>query len=308
MLDLALLAFSDSTANVQAFSLPDQWTTWLRPKRASMIQILCYGGGGGGGGGFTGIAGATRGGGGGGGCSGNTRMVLPAVLLPDRLYVFIGAGGQGKESGGGTASSGALSCVSVAPSTDPTNVVVISGTAGPTGGGTGTGAANGNAGLAGTAATLPLMVYAGLGVHTGSSYQDGYNAGSGGAETGGNGTTVAIGVAQQTLIGSGSGGAGIATTNFNGGGVTPIANSYLSEQRPTASTGTPSAAPGGSGAVRVAKPFYTFGGMGGAASNSFAGGQGGNGMFGSGAGGGAGGTTGGRGGDGGNGLVVIHAW
>jgi hypothetical protein len=140
-----------------------QWETWQKPRGVSMVQILCIGGGAGGGGGFSAAAGNPRGGGGSGGASGVSRVTIPAFLLPDRLYIQVGAGGQGVGSGGGTGGSGILSYVAVAPDTTVSNVIVLSGAAAPTGGGTGTAAAVGAAGVAGTIAVIGSMPLAGLG-------------------------------------------------------------------------------------------------------------------------------------------------
>lgn len=297
---------TDTVADVQIFNVPStvtntQWHTWLKPRGKSMVHIVCIGGGGGGGGGFTGAAASARGGGGGGGSSGVTRVTLPAFLCPDRLYVQVGAGGQGVGSGGGTAGSGVLSYVAVAPNTTASNVLAISGAAAAVGGGTGTGAAVGGSGTAGTIAVIGSMPLAGMGMFNVIAGQAGA---AGGAVAGavGPATTIAV---TSTLTQGGSGGAGTTSADFAGGSVTAIADSLLSEMRPTtAAAGTNN----GSGGFVSWKPFFSFAGMGGAASNAAAGGAGGNGGYGSGGGGGGGGTTGGRGGDGGSGLVMIFAW
>lgn len=268
-----------------------------------MVSIMCIGGGGGGGGGFTATAGSARGGGGSGGSSGLSRVVVPAFLLPDRLYVQVGAGGQGVGSGGGTAGSGVLSHVSIYPSvtTIDINTLVRSGAAAATGGGTGTGAAAGAAGVAGTITVITTMPLAGLGHFDLIAGQVGF---AGGVQTG------AVGVASthpntSTLCQSGSGGAGTQSADFAGGAFTGVADTFLNEHRPA----TPAAGSNdGSGGVTLWKPFYMFGGGGGSSSNTGVGGAGGNGAYGCGGGGGGGGTTGGRGGDGGTGLVIIIAW
>lgn len=298
--------------DVQIFNLPStvnqvQWHTWIKPRGISMIHMLLMSGGGGGGGGFTRAAAAAGGGGGSGGSSGITRVTIPAFLLPDRLYIQVGAGGQGVLSGGGTAGSGLLSYVVIAHSVatpgtvQATNVVAVSGAAGPTGGGTGTGAAVGALGAAGTIATIGAMPIAGLG-------QFGVIAGvagvAGGAVAGANGTAQAIGTNSAPFWGATSG-AGTTAADFAGGAFTATADSYFSEKRPA----TPAAGsnPGSAGYTNW-KPFFSYGGGGGSSSNAGVGGAGGNGGYGAGGGGGGAGTTGGRGGDGGGGLVMIFGW
>ena len=141
MIDYFHLGHSDvGNADVKIFTTPStvtnvQWNTWIKPKGKSMMNIICIGGGGGGGGGFTRAGGAAGGGGGGGGSSAVTRLTIPLFLVPDVLYVQVGAGGQGVGSGGGTAGSGVLSYVSIYPNTAPINTLAVSGNAAAAGGG-----------------------------------------------------------------------------------------------------------------------------------------------------------------------------
>lgn len=293
-------------ADVQAFNRPStvtdtQWMTWQKPRGAAMLHILCIGGGGGGGGGFTGIAGSARGGGGSGGSAGVTRVTIPAFLLPDSLYIQVGAGGQGVGSGGGTAGSGVLSYVAVAPSTTIANVVALSGAAGAGGGGTGTAAAAGAAGAAGTVAVIGSMPLCGSGQFAFIAGQIGV---IGGAVAGANGTAIDI-PTTSVLCQAGSSGAGTTSANFAGGAFTASGAAYLSEQRPAAPA---AGSNNGSGGPQIWEPFFSFGGGGGSSANAGVGGTGGNGAYGAGGGGGGGGTTGGRGGNGGSGLVIIIAW
>lgn len=293
-------------ANVQIFNTPStvtnvQWNQWIKPRGKSMMNIICIGGGGAGGGGFTRAAAAAGGGGGSGGSSAVTRVTIPLVFVPDTLFVQVGAGGQGVLSGGGTAGSGVLSYVSIAPNTTASNIIAISGAAGAVGGGTGTGAAVGAAGTAGTIAVIGSMPLAGLGHFDVIAGQIGV---AGGAVAGANGTAQSIPTTSVITTG-GTGGAGTTSADFAGGLWTAISNSWLSEQRPA----TPSAGSNaGSGGFAIWKPLFFFGGTGGSASNAGVGGAGGNGSYGSGGGGGGAGTTGGRGGDGGSGIVIITCW
>jgi hypothetical protein len=297
--------------DVQIFNLLStanqiQWHSWLKPRGVSMCQIICIGGGGGGGGGFTRAATVAGGGGGSGGSSGMSRVLIPTYLLPDRLYVQVGAGGQGVGSGGGTAGSGTLSYVAIGISTttpgtvQATNVLAVSGAAAATGGGTGITAAVGALGAASTIPVIGAMPLA----HYGNFNLIAGTAGvAGGAVANGNGVAQAIPTA--TPFWGATGGAGTTTTDAVGGAFTATADSLFSEMRPA----TPAAGsfPGSSG-FNIWKPFYSFGGGGGSSSNAGVGGAGGNGGYGSGGGGGGAGTTGGRGGDGGGGLVMIFCW
>jgi len=276
-----------------------QWLTWINPGGITQLDIVCIGGGGGGGGGFSAAAGLARGGGGSGGSSGVSRVTLPALYLPDTLYIQVGAGGAGGAAGA-AGSAGVLSYVAIAPNTTASNVVVLSGAAGATGGGGGTGAAGGAAGAASTVAVIGSMPLAGLGNFDLIVGQAGV---AGGSQAGANGTAITI-PTTSTLCQGGSGGAGTTSADFAGGACTAIANSYLSEQRPA----TPAAGSNnGSAGPQLWKPFFSFGGLGGSASNAGVGGFGGNGAAGAGGGGGGGGTTGGSGGAGGAGLVLIIA-
>lgn len=306
MLDCLHIPTGTGASDVQEFTIPStvtntQWHTWIKPRGKTMCNIICIGGGGGGGGGFTAAAAAARGGGGGGGSSAVTRVEIPLIFLPDMLYVQVGAGGQGVLSGGGTAGSGILSYVAIAPNTTATNVLAVSGAVAAVGGGTGTGAAVGAAGTAGTIATIGAMPLAGLGQFAFIAGQIGI---AGGAVAGAVGGAQSIPVTSVITMG-GSGGAGTTSADFAGGLITAITDSYLSQIRPA------NAAAGsfdGSGGFMHRAPLFSFCGLGGGASNAGVGGKGGMGGYGSGGGGGGGGTTGGRGGDGGTGIVIIVCW
>lgn len=169
MLDIFDLP-SFTNADVQIFTRPStvkdlQGNVWQKSRGVTMASMFCIGGGGGGGGGFTGTAGSARGGGGGGGSSGIARLIIPTHLLPDRLYIQVGAGGLGVGSGGGTAGSGVLSGIAMmtATVTVTSNNILGSSFAAPTGGVTGTGAAGGAGGAAGTIVTIGTVPWCGLG-------------------------------------------------------------------------------------------------------------------------------------------------
>jgi hypothetical protein len=303
MLDLGHLPRSQG-ADVQVFTLPStvtsiEWHTWQKPRGASFVNFFIVGGGAGGGGGFTGVATTARGGGGGGGSSAVSRWSAPAYLLPDVLFIQVGAGGAGVGSGGGTAGSGVNSLVCVAPSNNTSNLVTSSGTA-PTGGGTGTGAAVGAAGAAGVAvgASNP---FCSLGNFNALVGQVGI---AGGAVAGGVGGAQALPTASACTMG-GTGGGGTTSADFAGGLITAAAGVLISDYAPS------NAAAGsfdGCGGPILWRPWFSYCGMGGGSSNAAAGGNGGPGAYGSGGGGGGGGTTGGTGGNGGSGIVIVTAW
>lgn len=308
MLDTFFLPTDTGDADIQIFRHPStvtnlQWHTWLKPRGKTMCQIMCIGGGAGGGGGFTAAAAATRGGGGGGGSSGISRVTIPLFFLPDILYVQVGNGGLGRASGGGVATSGILSYVGIHPDTTASNILAISGAVAPVGGGTGTGAAVGAAGTAGTIAVIASMPLAGLGQFNLIAGQAGA---AGGAQAGAIGPPATIPVTSCLTMGGG-GGAGTTSADFSGSIITAITGSLLSTWKSNSAPGLAGTNSGASG-YTIFKPFWSWCGLGGGASNTGAGGFGGDGGNGAGAGGGGGGTTGGTGGTGGPGIVIIMCW
>lgn len=310
MLDFGHLLTS-TKYDVQLFNSPstvsnNQWQTWQRPRGCSMLHILCVGGGGGGGGGFTGATTTARGGGGGGGGSPIVRVTIPLLVLPDRLYIQSGAGGIGQVSGGGTAGSGIVSIVAVAPDNNQQmNCLAFSGSAAPTGGATGTVAAGGAAGGGGTVSSLATCPLAGYGHFSALVGQAGA---AGGAQTGAAGTSIAFSAGGLFTMGA-PGGAGVnaGAATFAGGGITSQGSVgiLINDMRPL-----PAAAgsnDGSSGFLNW-KPLWSYCGLGGSSNDGGVGGNGGNGGPGSGGAGGGAGTTGGKGGDGGNGFVLMVAW
>ena len=91
MLDLSY--FQNQNSNVQGFFNGGTWQTWIKPRGAKLVNIICQGSGAGGGGGFQSTGG--RGGGGGGGTGATARLTINANLLPDILYILPGIGGNG---------------------------------------------------------------------------------------------------------------------------------------------------------------------------------------------------------------------
>ena len=86
------------------FTTPGTFT-WNKPGNISTVHIFCQGAGGGGAGGQTGIAGTNRSGGGGGGGGSTTRVMVPAVALPNTLWITVGSGGAGGAASLGNGGS-----------------------------------------------------------------------------------------------------------------------------------------------------------------------------------------------------------
>jgi len=290
------------------------WAHWVKPRGAQMIYMMAISGGGGGGGGFTGASAADRAGGGGGGCASIARFFGPACMVPDNLYIQAGLGGLGVGSGGGTAGSGGISYVSMgafpagtlANFTVDNNLFLMSGAAGPTGGGTGTGT---TAGAAGAAGTIPVITAQNRGGYAGMWFGTvGLVGFIGGAVADGAGDAASNVLSDGVPFSGGAGGSGSTGANVTGGAVT---GAGIFQTIP-GGTGTGAAIHGGGGYSwdpYSSNFMASTGGSGGAAVDAGVGGNGGKGGFpGSGGGGGGAGTTGGRGGDGGDGCVVIICW
>ena len=243
-------------------------TPWRKNPRASMVYMLVLGAGGDGGS-------SASFGGGGGGSGGQTSLLIPAMLLPDFLYVSTFANTYGYLMGvfshaRATDLAGwRAACVAYAE---------IGGTA------------NANAaGLGGPVATASNMPRGFGGVVTALAGQAGTNGASSGAGTANTYPTTGL---------LATGGAGGGAANAAGGGITASAPRI----------GIPGGAAtldGGNGINFLFGALLPSGGAGGGGSNGGAGGRGGNGGFGCG-GGGAGHN--GVAGLGGPGLIVIAQW
>ena len=68
-----------------------QWETWRKPRGCKMVYMIGVGGGSSGGVGVN--TGTTSGGGAGGGSGAQSSLLIPAMFVPDILYVQAGAGG-----------------------------------------------------------------------------------------------------------------------------------------------------------------------------------------------------------------------
>src|SRR6266550_1648778 len=107
MIDLSHLVNSQS-ADVQTYTIPStvnntQWHTWNKPRGASMCYMICIGGGGGGG---ASTSTTSSGAGGGGSSAGQSTILIPAILIPDQLFIQIGAGGAGGASSSASGGAG----------------------------------------------------------------------------------------------------------------------------------------------------------------------------------------------------------
>lgn len=293
MLDLSY--FQNQNSNVQGFFNGGTWQTWIKPRGAKLVNIICQGSGAGGGGGLQSTS-TPRGGGGGGGSGATARLTINANLLPDILYILPGIGGAGGSGAmvAGPGTSGQNSFVTLIPSTGSvSNVILRSGTTPSTGGGAGTTTA-GSSGVAETISVIANNIFATLGIFT---FQAGVNSNSAGTAAAGIGTPVNFIVSAGGGGGTGAGGAG------NGTAATGVFPGI-----PTTAVNT-----NGFNGIILYKPIlilYGGGGGGGSANaTSLNGGNGGNGAPGAGGGGGGSstnsGVNAGNGGNGGDGFVII---
>lgn len=277
------------------------WEVWSKPSGAKFISIFCLGGGAGGSAGFSNTVNtSTCGGGGGGASSGYTKAIYPASLLPDILYIQVGAGGAGSIAvaggGGAVGGVGSNSFVSLAPSTAAVHLLAASNTNAPSGGGIPSVSAGGAAGTVPTVWAVGSSPFTSLGI-----VQPVVGlAGVAGSLTTGNGSAAL----NSNFISQSAGGAGKTTNTlaFAGGSINPAAVLLLS----TVNGGTSGGGAADSG-YGLFSPLCGVGGAGGGSTITAGGtgGRGGDGWYGSGGGGGGAGPTGGRGGKGGDGLVII---
>ena len=284
------------------------WEIWNKPRGISFIKIITIGGGGGGRSGWVALSG-TRSGGGGGGSAGMTTVTIPAIFLPDRLYVSSGDGGDGAPAATTSAavspgSNGIGSYVCIAQSTASIyTVCYANGGSGATLGGS----TVGSAGAAAAIATIANALMSAQGNFTALAGQ------AGSAGTTGAGASVTYPTTGLLLSGGACGGGGTAS---NGNQIiAPSQTVYNIFPSVTGGINGLNATSGSNGR-EILKPLLSTGGAGGGASSTITsgagtGGAGGNGGFGSGGGGGGAGpsTSGsGKGGDGGPGLVIISCW
>lgn len=289
--------------DVQTFETPGDVHIWRKPRGAKWLWALIIPGGGGGGGGFTGAAASARGGGGGGGSGGVADAWIPLWLLPDRLYVTVGKGGQGGAANT-VGGNGTTSWIGIGPNPSGNyNFVLAAWSVGGSGGGGGTAAAGGAAG-AGASQNITTGGY--MMLATGIRQTSGVAGGAGGSQAGGVG--VAANLPANIFLTGGGGGGGTTSADF--AGAAPAGTGQIevpqSEWKPA---NPPAGVEGAGGPWWWGAPYHIFGfgGSGGGSKNAAVGLKGGRGAYGCGGGGGGGGTTGGSGGDGGDGLIIMAA-
>jgi hypothetical protein len=290
-----------------------QWQVWKKPRGVKWIYLLGVGGGGGGG---TGVNTATTSGGGAGGSSGGqSSVMIPAMFVPDTLYIQAGAGGAGATTSGGLGTAGTITYVCISPYTTiaPAGTLLLA-----SGGTSTTSAATSTTG--GTVpgavanATLVGMCLAGRGFST----LLGGQVGAQGATAGATGANI-IPPTTGLMVTGGGGGGGTNASGANAGSINAITGTLGTDFFPLpisggTQNGTGSSVPSGDGQSGFASRnfLFNFGGAGGGGATDTAGGTAGRGGDGApGCGGGAGGgmnttnTTFAQGGNGGPGFVYI---
>jgi hypothetical protein len=285
----------------QSATTTDSWQTWMKPAGCAWIYILAIASGNGGGRSNNGALTVAAGGGLGGA---SARLLIPAFVVPDILYVRVGRGGIGATTPG-NGGAGINTFVSMQANTTTANLIVSQqANAGGGIGGATTGLDNGTASQF---ATTPAIFCTSL-----VNIQAGTNGATGGATQ----NTAGTGVTQSsTSITSGGCGGG----NGTGAGGN-IINGVV---YPTITGGSGSTGGAGQNGFQLGAmwtpglktfPLTFSGGSGGGGSSAVGGtaGNGGHGSYGGGGGGGgsctdAGGTSG-NGGNGGDGIVFIGAF
>jgi len=285
-----------------------QWQTWRKPRGVKNIYILGVGGGGGGAVGAN--TAATNAGGSGGGSGAQTCVWIPAMFVPDVLYVQTGAGGQQPAVLVSAAAqvAGVPTYVALEPSTTLTpNMTLL--------------LANGGTNVisGGTLATIAGMPLAARGSYTFFVGQSGTGGGTAGS---GAGTTLSVPISGIMVQGGAGGGGGGSATGGTGGPMaapsgSPINDFFLPTRTGgTSASGATPATAGGSGII-TRNFIMNYGGLGGGGASDTSGGvagAGGNGAPGSGGGGSGGSTTTAgantlaRPGNGGDGFVIILSW
>ena len=265
-------------------TLTNGWLSWMKPAGVSWVYVFAIGSGGAGG---TPANGATTVGGGGGSSGSVTRMLIPASLLPDILYLRPG-------------QQATNSYICIAPNTTAQNIILIMGAGG-------SGSATGTGGTATGASTSASGIWVNVGLFTSIAGQAG---GAGASLLNANGSSVAFGASGLPVTGGAGGGNGTGA----GGDVTGAG------LMPTVTGGVGTTGGNGQNGFRQGQTFapgfklfpLLFGGGSGGGGNLLGtAGNGGNGAWGCGGGGGgsASGTgTSGNGGAGGGSLILIGAF
>ena len=290
-----------------------QWQVWKKPRGVKWIYLLGVGGGGGGG---TGInTDVTSGGGAGGSSGGQSCVQIPAMFVPDTLYIQAGQGGAGATVSGGNGSAGTITYVCISPFTTvaPAGTFLLA-TGGTATTASATNTTGGTAPGAVIAATIAGACLAGRGFYQFLAGQVGA-AGGGAGATGANITPPTTGL----MVTGGGGGGGTNGSGVPAGSILAITNTLGTDFFPLpisggTQNGSGSSVPSGDGQSGFASRnfLFNFGGAGGGGATDTAGGTagaGGDGAPGCGGGGGGGmnttNTTIARGGNGGPGFVYI---
>lgn len=254
MLDHLGITFPNSRCDQQVFNANasadgNNWRTWNKPRGVTFIHIFMIGAGGGGGEGAVGAA-STAGGGGGGSSGGQSSLLIPALHLPDVLFVSV-ARGNGSNSST-SVSAGFTSYVSIianqgAPASRAT---VLSANAGGSGGKANAGT-GGALGTAASASGVSSCCLAGLGV---SSFLGGQAGIVGGAAVAGGGLTLPT---TGLCFTGGTGGGGLPAAN-NAGTAGGLINGVSLTQVPVnipGGTGGTTAPTGGNNGQSGTRPF-----------------------------------------------------
>jgi len=272
---------------------PNHSAVWVKPRGFSMFWFFGMSSGGGGG---SGAEASTGHGGPGGGSGAAMSLLLPSLLVPEKLFIKTGFGGAGATHGSNNAVDGDHLYVDIHPRVSASAcrfMRCLGGTAGSYGGGANSGGSGGTAGTSGSTYYPYLLgMYQTIaGVSGRPGLQD---------STGSSTITWANG---QVNLG-GLGGAGTSTTtDYKGEGFTGPDPGFPPGEIP----GIGGAAGGGNGDPGwfILAPFMSAPGCGGGNLHNGTGGKGGDGGRGSGGGGGGQGTTAGGGGRGGDGFFCV---
>jgi len=287
-----MLDFSHIPSQQQStytFYATGNWQTFIKPRNAKFLEIFCLGGGAGGSQ-TTAVVGAVAAGG--GGPSGAiVRGIIPAFLLPDIIYIFVGKGGVGGKTSASVGGSGGISYVSLNSTISEQTLICKSSTGSPSGGSTA-----GGIGIAATISVVSISAFGNLGLFTPIA---GVAGTAGGLNTGAAGNSQAA-LSTNLITGGGSGGGKTASV-FGAGGNITSASAILTTQV----NGGVTEGQNGADGYGTLQPFCGTGGAGGAGSTTGAGGKGGNGFYGCGGGGSGAGAVVTAAGDGGDGLVII---
>jgi hypothetical protein len=284
-----------------------EWRTWTKPRGVNWVYMIAVGGGSGGTTGtFTGASAASAGAAGGGSGAQST-LLIPAVFVPNQLFIQLGSGGRVTTVvSGASGQAGGTTMVAVEPAVGVTsgvpNIFFLVATGGAASGG-------------GTATTMsgnfPL---AGRGWSQNFAGQGGGAAGT--TQTGAGGSITLPTTGLMVTGGAGSGGKDVTgATRGAGGAITGVG---LGGTLPTHAGGVAAATGVNAGNGidgRMVTPYMFYGGSGGGAGGHAATGTGANGGAGGNGGPGCGGGASGPGysttglpGWGGDGFVIIISW